>query len=500
MNEDLHQIDDLFRSGLDGKEDSPSPIVWENIERELDKKERKPVAGFFRTPGKAAAILLLFLGSAAIFAAGYFLIDINGNHKNGSQAPNIETSDPGKGLEKTDSLTGKIDNPVSVSDIVQKPVTAQSQQSVANVSETTSLPKEDLSKGINEKLKGDVVTSSSTATTNNKPASSPKNKSNSKSSKPSTTQTDSDIDQGQIDGSAYAQIIHEPASVSEPISSHEIPKAEKKLDPGKINAVKKQETSRLASPTNIPVANKKAGKLDLPRFSITPVVIMQTVSNNVISNGSRWGKEMKEGIDKTEHLPNRLAGGVLVEMKITRSLTLQSGITLTQKDVHIDPKKVWAVKDIDGKVRYRLDCSAGTYYINPKQGTYPRPGDMAITDYSSNSLNYLNIPLSVKWHFGSKQLQLFTSAGVGLNLLTSQSLEATLQHQYSYSGGRVSNLKTSFFNGMIGAGLNYSFSKKIGLNVNPQYQFALTPMNENMPVTAMPRTFSLQMGLQLKLK
>ena len=39
MNEDLHQIDDLFKSGFEGKEETPSPTVWENIEKELDKKK-----------------------------------------------------------------------------------------------------------------------------------------------------------------------------------------------------------------------------------------------------------------------------------------------------------------------------------------------------------------------------------------------------------------------------------------------------------------------------
>jgi hypothetical protein len=254
------------------------------------------------------------------------------------------------------------------------------------------------------------------------------------------------------------------------------------------------------TPVSIPVANKKKGSLNLPLLSLTPVIAMQANSNKVTDDGSRWGNEMKQGIDQTEHTPARISGGLLAELRVSRNISLQSGLILSQRDVHIDPKSVRAVKDIDGKMRYRLDCSAGTYFLNPKQGNYPRPGDTAMTKFSSNSLNYLNIPLSVKWHFGNSKLQFFATAGAGLNLLTSQTLDAQLDHSYQYGGGRATNLKNNFFNGMIGAGVNYAFSKKIGLNFSPQYQFALTPMNENMPVKAMPRSFNLQLGLQLKLK
>ena len=73
MSEDLHPIDDLFKSGLNGKEETPTPAVWEAIERELDKKDRKPIGGFFRLSGRAAAVALIIISGAALFAGGYFI-------------------------------------------------------------------------------------------------------------------------------------------------------------------------------------------------------------------------------------------------------------------------------------------------------------------------------------------------------------------------------------------------------------------------------------------
>ena len=170
-----------------------------------------------------------------------------------------------------------------------------------------------------------------------------------------------------------------------------------------------------------------------------------------------------------------------------------------QLDVTIQPKQIKAEKDIDGKVKYRLDCSAGTYFINPKQGNYPRPGDTVTTQLATNSLKYLNIPLNVKYHFGNHKLQFFVIAGSGINVLTEQNLNAMVKHQYQYYGGRTTNLKSSYFNGMIGGGATYFIGKRVGIYVSPQYNFALSSMNEGLPAKSLPRTFNVQMGVTIKL-
>ena len=81
MSKDLHPIDDLFRTGLNGKEETPTPAVWEAIEKELDKKDRKPIGGFFRMSGRAAIVALIIISGATLFAAGYFIRDAQDEKK-----------------------------------------------------------------------------------------------------------------------------------------------------------------------------------------------------------------------------------------------------------------------------------------------------------------------------------------------------------------------------------------------------------------------------------
>ena len=193
-----------------------------------------------------------------------------------------------------------------------------------------------------------------------------------------------------------------------------------------------------------------------------------------------------------------ISGGLLADLKIAKNMTLQSGLIFTSRTIQIEPKYIKAERNPDGKVRYKFDCSAGTYYI--KKSTYARPGDSALTQFSTNELNYINIPLSLSYHFGGKKFHLFATAGAGLNILTDQYLETGL-YNYSYDEQESisTNLKSNYFNGMIGAGINWQAFRKVSFLFSPQYQFGITPMNENMPVKAYPRIFNMQLGMQIRL-
>ena len=39
MSENLHGIDDLFRSALEKVDDTPGEAVWKNIDQQLDKRK-----------------------------------------------------------------------------------------------------------------------------------------------------------------------------------------------------------------------------------------------------------------------------------------------------------------------------------------------------------------------------------------------------------------------------------------------------------------------------
>ncbi len=481
MSKDLHPKDDLFRTGLNGKEETPTPAVWEAIEKELDKKDRKPIGGFFRMSGRAAIVALIIISGATLFAAGYFIRDAQ-DEKKGT----------GQGALGTEGKT------VEMSEDAEKQKPGSS--SPTNAEPVKSTPDQLNTSGISPSVEKIVVERNK----KQQPKTNTKAKTSS-SGASSETLPSSSISEPVNPERQEQQITWEMARTLPPVKEHLLPESSIKIpvNDAVIAVAKNNKFPKAAdqstTPTKIPVANKKAAGLQLSGFSLTPYVGFQNHSINLKDDGSNWGTNMRKDMETTEHLPSQISVGLLADFRIAKNLSIQSGLGLMQLDVTIQPKQIKAEKDIDGKVKYRLDCSAGTYFINPKQGNYPRPGDTVTTQLATNSLKYLNIPLNVKYHFGNNKLQFFVIAGSGINVLTEQNLNAMVKHQYQYYGGRTTNLKSSYFNGMIGGGATYFIGKRVGIYVSPQYNFALSSMNEGLPVKSLPRTFNVQMGVTIKL-
>jgi hypothetical protein len=532
MSKDLHKIDDIFKNGLDGKEEMPSQKVWDHIEQALDEKtSRRPFVFFSR---KVAAALLIGIGSAALFAGGYYLRGVH-DSKDNDRAPGIEKTMPGSGESKdrsgqqTPPTTGQVGNHITPDKLPAVanhnlphsgtlPTPDKAAVAPAKASSTTTAATAPKDAAINNRLSeasGNTDDAKSGGIAKNSisvdPPANPRisrskdqrsetnlgeDKTDKRAKEPDTDAKTSSIDPAQADGSLTQPRVFQTAPLTTNQLNREI-SAEKQL----LSSTQAFSQNELAPATaTIPVLNKKQGSLNLPRFSLTPVVALQFGSNRIRENTSYANSsKVKAEIDRTESQPASIAGGILADLKISRNMTLQSGLVYTSRSIHIDPKDVIAERNPDGKVRYRFDCSAGTYFIKKAQG-YTRPGDTAMTKFSTNDLNYLNIPLGLTYHFGGSSWHFFINAGAGLNLLTRQYLETGLKiGYYEEDDTKVTNLKNSYFNGNLGAGVIWSPFRKVSFSFNPQYQFALTPMNDNMPVKALPRIFNMQAGMQIRL-
>jgi hypothetical protein len=68
MSGDLHHIDDLFRSGLEGKEEQPDEKVWASVEQNLDKNSFIAIRKKYARLRQLSAILVILLLGITIFA------------------------------------------------------------------------------------------------------------------------------------------------------------------------------------------------------------------------------------------------------------------------------------------------------------------------------------------------------------------------------------------------------------------------------------------------
>jgi len=112
-----------------------------------------------------------------------------------------------------------------------------------------------------------------------------------------------------------------------------------------------------------------------------------------------------------------------VQVPVGKKWSIQSGVTYTSKKISIEPKKIFAKLDNDGKVKYRFDCSSGYTFISPKTGTTPAVGDSVNAVASSNTLQYIGIPLAVNYTFSFGKFSLAPTVGTSVNFLTKQRIE-----------------------------------------------------------------------------
>jgi hypothetical protein len=238
----------------------------------------------------------------------------------------------------------------------------------------------------------------------------------------------------------------------------------------------------------------------LSRLSVTPMLAYNRTRIEVRENRSHQGRpgDDHRSFGETEQSGATVSPGMLVELRLTPSLSIQSGLVGLTNRLRIDEKDIKAVRDRDGSIRYRLDCSAGSYFIEPKQGTSPNAGDSIRIRSSEVSTKYIGIPLTLQLRGGKGRVRYFGTAGVDVNLLTGKQASAVFKgpSNKEVSPVRSEGLKSAFASGVVGGGLDVRLNKRMSVTVQPQYRFSLKKVNEGSRENAYPKTFSVMTGLK----
>jgi hypothetical protein len=245
--------------------------------------------------------------------------------------------------------------------------------------------------------------------------------------------------------------------------------------------------------------NKKSGKES--RFSITPFfspdIAWYSLEDDKVNQQENASK-----IEKEENQDFSYTYGAFVDYKINNHWGMQSGITLSNTNIIVDPKTIYAQQDNTGKIKYRINTSTGYGYVLPAFSSNPTIGDSIYAFTFSHSLQYVCIPIAVTYSFTKGQFTVKAIAGLSTNILTKAKIEATLENGFDDSFETVNNLdglKKVCFSGMTGLGLDYKLSKKTSLVFAPNLRFALNSITKDAPVKSYPVSLSLALGLKIVL-
>lgn len=145
-------------------------------------------------------------------------------------------------------------------------------------------------------------------------------------------------------------------------------------------------------------------------------------------------------------------------------------------------------------------CGAVDLYKEPPHhtpgGQYNNGDTIQLKTETSELTEYLNIPIFVRYKFGTGKFSYFVEAGGAINLVRDNIVELTINDSYSETNEQ-DGLKNLNYSLSLGAGVQYNFYKGLSTFLRPSFRYSITPINQDNPINVYPVYFGLGFGLSI---
>ncbi len=537
MNEDLHNMDDLFRKALEDNQELPSASVWDNIDKTLDKKKVVSISKKYNKLKWVAAVLLLF----SIGMAMYTL------HIRKQNSELVKQNKEGKNILKQKSQTKILGEDSSISNgtnantsvdadahnnlrkQIQNADTEVAKNKVTITDNNALSNKKDAGKKEAVDDKNNNINSSSLKAAENTALQHRKkpivkniegvqmnieagttdslNPNDKKDEQSAMVYNKNNIDKTHVTKNTDRNIITdkqkniEMAGLSPELKNDFLLPIQ---NPAYENDSKKS-SSDLVFKRKPSFSNSKRIKINPSggsQFSATVFFSPDIVSTQVKNDHPRFREEERNAIEKDEQIKFSSTFGVLVDYNIGKNWKLESGLTYSSRKTDIQPKTIYARPDNDGNINYRFNCSAGYSYVTVKSPTPPAFGDSINALASTNNLQYIGLPLYAKYIFKAGRFSILPGAGISFNFLTKGQIETTIGSSTGSkipSTDKIQGLKSMYVNGAAGIGLQYKLNKTFSLSFEPAFRFAISSINKDASVKTNLNSIGLSTGILFKL-
>ncbi len=547
MSENLHDIDKLFRDGIEEYGEMPSGKVWEGVDAGLDKNNVVQMRRKYNNLKRVAAVLLLLLLSVA----GYEIF----KPKTGGNGNDVAVDTDKPSIKKEDNSTVLPNNKEGQPNTSNSPAAAQNNNTITNNSNQSNIVSNAGFDSINNNSIATIPDSKTVAPDKktvspvilqDKKATADKaiTSSGTKQKNTSTAVAENDEDKYAVKSSVKRSNQNRTRiKIKSPLPEQSDDATDETADElqaennsnssvTELQPLEKTKAAALAERINraITAAEDVAAKRSSPgvtvkkmkssrsfHFSLMPFFSPQYASNNIKeeshqqwSNTGQGGPppprpgrgDHKEQYKDDEQNQSAYSFGIIAEVPLGKKISVQSGITYLNKSTSIEPKKIYAKTDVDGKVKYVFDCSSGYSYLSTKTGNTPAVGDSITATASKNVLGYIGVPLMVNYKFSLGKFSIMPAVGTVFNFLTKQKIQTQLVQgsaKEQQTVNKIEGLKSNYVNAVTGVAFEYSFNNKIALNIMPSGNFALSSINNsNAVVKSYPNAFAVSGGIKIK--
>ncbi len=202
-----------------------------------------------------------------------------------------------------------------------------------------------------------------------------------------------------------------------------------------------------------------------------------------------------------------LGGGVSLAYNFNDRLSLGSGLFLSR--IGQRNSDVIAYDSPDNNYMYKLATSSGTVSINPTKfekvmirqidsSKDSIPGEYLVNGTFIQNLDYLEVPLMLKYKVLNKRFSINVSGGLSPGILVNNRSYFSIDNE-KIQTGFTENIKPMIYNSVLGLGIAYEISKKVSINLSPTFKYSLSPVNTGSGLKYHPYSLSWFTGISYKL-
>lgn len=230
--------------------------------------------------------------------------------------------------------------------------------------------------------------------------------------------------------------------------------------------------------------------------------------------------DLSQQINASEQTQISYAGGVAFSYKISKKLSIQSGLYYSSVGHELD-----GIHSFGGFQKYDytkgdhnfevLTSSGKVYTSNRDIFLMDGYGDRVLTRYTNDifdpvkadlkylnsslhqSFSYIEMPVILRYKLVDKALDVNLIGGLSYNLLVNNSVYTTIDGN-RYVIGKTEGLNQIMFSSSIGMGMEYNLSDKFSLNLEPTFRYYINPFTEIQGVRIHPYSIGIFSGLSYK--
>ena len=475
MDENLQDTEELFYSNLEGQAEEPPVYAWDHISQTLDRDNLILIKKKYNRVKRLAAFLLLLL-------IGFSVYEINSGRgdKRGSNGETVQASTiPAANGEKNTRNAGGARNETS-------------EKTLQPYKAGGSFGNEQQLQGNNPPGDISIVGDASALLIN---------RTNNISSKTGATihnvGAESDIyaaKENNLPGNNKIENIS--ATLENPVlQNRPAVSAPTTTFADILRSAKPDSAQNKTAAYKLKKKNKKAHE-----FSITPYFSPDIAWYRLQDDKPDNNIDDAHELEKSEQHEFSSTFGVTAEYSLNNRWSLQSGLSYSNTNITLEPKELYAVADVDGTIKYRMNTSSGDAYLLPSFNVHPVAGDSLYSSSSLHSLKYVGIPVAIVRRFSAGRFTIKTIAGISANILMHAKVETIVSKGLQKSAetiDQVRGLKKMYIGGLAGLGLEYRVGLRTSMSLMPSLRFAVSSINKENAVRSYPISFGFNTGLKI---